>query len=454
MCPGLGNYCRIRVLRDEAREAFEAAVAALIGQGDGGEEDGIMLRAAAHALAWQALFSDLHGVRSALASRGLDLLNRPEARALDVRRQRAWLLLQASDAALDEYQLDRSLEAALDASRLFAELADPWSEAFALYYASDTAWTQAAYGEADELAARAVDIFRFVGAPRELGRALLSLGSCLNRHGRRTEALAAWEEGATIMVRVGDRRSVLAALQTQAYTDFYAGEFSRAAAAFQEARELADDLGVGLLALLTDLFVDRCQALSGRYAVARRGAEASLTRARALEHGRSVAHCYALLGDVSLAELRLADALSLHARACDLADVPADEHHSFLAALALSEVRAGRFAEARGHLREARAFSAASDAFVPLCWAVPAAALLLAKQGDAARGLAVHELARWSFPLVAHARYFDDVVRRPLADLARRGLSTEAVESATESGQALSLKQTVADLIAELASSG
>lgn len=85
---------------------------------------------------------------------------------------------------------------------------------------------------------------------------------------------------------------------------------------------------------------------------------------------------------------------------------------------------------------------------LPLLWALPAMALLLAGEGENERAVELYSLAL-RFPLVAESRWFADVVGDTLAEVAAT-LPAERVAILQERGQARDLEATVAELLAEL----
>ena len=119
-----------------------------------------------------------------------------------------------------------------------------------------------------------------------------------------------------------------------------------------------------------------------------------------------------------------------------------------LACLALSACEAGEALEAREHLCLAFEAAAGSGAVVPLLWALPAVALLLAGEGEAERAVELYALAS-RYALVARSRWFADVVGDRIAGAAA-ALPADRVALLKERGQARDLQATAADLLAEL----
>ena len=78
-------------------------------------------------------------------------------------------------------------------------------------------------------------------------------------------------------------------------------------------------------------------------------------------------------------------------------------------------------------------------------------ALLLADRGEAARAVELYALAS-RHPAVANSRWFEDVAGKQIAALAA-GLPPEVAAAARERGRALDLDATVAEWLAETATS-
>jgi tetratricopeptide (TPR) repeat protein len=104
--------------------------------------------------------------------------------------------------------------------------------------------------------------------------------------------------------------------------------------------------------------------------------------------------------------------------------------------------------QARQHLSQALHSIVEIGTFLPLLFALPLAALLLADQGERERAIEVYALAS-RYPMVAKSRWFADVAGSHIAAVAAT-LPPEVVAAAQERGQARNLEATVAELLAEL----
>jgi hypothetical protein len=119
-----------------------------------------------------------------------------------------------------------------------------------------------------------------------------------------------------------------------------------------------------------------------------------------------------------------------------------------LACLAIATRGLGDTPGARQHLCHALEIAQESEAVLPLLWALPATALLLAGEGEIERGAELYALAS-RFALVAKSRWFADVAGNTLAEVAAT-LPAERVAVLRERGRTRDLEATVAELLVEL----
>jgi hypothetical protein len=120
-------------------------------------------------------------------------------------------------------------------------------------------------------------------------------------------------------------------------------------------------------------------------------------------------------------------------------------------ALALSAYAArglGQRAQAQGHLSSALRTVAEIGIPMPLVYALPALALLLADQGEGERAVQLYTLAS-RYRIVAHSRWFEDVAGSHIATVFA-SLPPDVVAAAEERGPARDPEATAAELLAEL----
>ena len=85
---------------------------------------------------------------------------------------------------------------------------------------------------------------------------------------------------------------------------------------------------------------------------------------------------------------------------------------------------------------------------LPLLWALPATALLLASEGEKERAVELYALAS-RYPLVAQSRWFADVVGKQIAAAAET-LPAGRVAILQARGRTRDLEAAVTELLAEL----
>jgi tetratricopeptide (TPR) repeat protein len=103
---------------------------------------------------------------------------------------------------------------------------------------------------------------------------------------------------------------------------------------------------------------------------------------------------------------------------------------------------------AQERLHQALRFAAETKAVLSLLYALPAAALLLAGEGQVERAVELYALAS-RYPFVAHSRWFEDVAGKHIA-LAASALPPDVVAAAQERGRARDLWATAEELRNEM----
>jgi hypothetical protein len=108
----------------------------------------------------------------------------------------------------------------------------------------------------------------------------------------------------------------------------------------------------------------------------------------------------------------------------------------------------GQLAQARQVVAESLQIGAERLGHVVLSFALPAAVLLLADQGQVELAIETYSLAS-QFPIVWSSQWFEKVFEREL-EVAANTLSLDVVEAARQRGRERDLQATVAELLAEL----
>jgi tetratricopeptide (TPR) repeat protein len=198
--------------------------------------------------------------------------------------------------------------------------------------------------------------------------------------------------------------------------------------------------------LLADIDMHR-----GCYEQAREHARTSLELARAQGPPYCIGLNLFLLGCLDLAEgapARAHQCLQDSVTAYQEFRGDRDDLSLVLADLALAAYGLRDTRGARQHLRHALDIAQESEAVLPLLWALPAMALVLAGEGENERAVELYALAS-RYPLVAESRWFADVVGKQITAAADT-LPADQVAILQARGQARDLEAAITELLAEL----
>ena len=86
-------------------------------------------------------------------------------------------------------------------------------------------------------------------------------------------------------------------------------------------------------------------------------------------------------------------------------------------------------------MKDVLTLSERTGAFMPLYYALSIIAALFAESGEVERGVATYGLARERFAFVANSQWFEDVIGRPLAEVAERAMSPERIKPRRPKGE-------------------
>jgi tetratricopeptide (TPR) repeat protein len=264
--------------------------------------------------------------------------------------------------------------------------------------------------EAEHLAQKATDTFRQHGSRGDLTYGLDVMGSALEGAGRFGAAHAVLNEALAIHTELGQRHYLAYSHASLSRIHLHLGQYQEAQAHAQiglaSARETDIKFAVG-----HTLSVLGCVALAqGTYAEARKGVQDSAEIYRTIGHWDDLSQAHTLL-------------------AC--------------AARGLGDLRL-----AREHLVEALLLATRSRSPLPLMWAFPVIALILADEAQVEHSTELYALAL-RYPFVSRSRWFEDVAGREISDITAT-LPPDARAAIEERGRALDLDATVANLLVEL----
>jgi len=246
-----------------------------------------------------------------------------------------------------------------------------------------------------------------------------------------------------------DPAAVAGALFQLACVTAYEGEFAAAHALLEHVVTLCDDLGAqDLLAGTRDTLIWMKINL-GDYAAARPPALANLDLVRQIGDARLAGLALLTLGDIAMAEGRLADALPLLTESADgLGKIgQRDEQGLALAGLAHVASLLGQPGRAHAYLRQALQAASETQHLPAGLSSVVAAAICLAGEGQPERAVELYSLAA-RYPYIGNSRSRDDIAGQRIAALAA-SLPPDAVAAAQARGRARDLRLTLAELVSE-----
>jgi tetratricopeptide (TPR) repeat protein len=231
------------------------------------------------------------------------------------------------------------------------------------------------------------------------------------------------------------------------------GKFSEAYASCREASIRFKDGGALVGFVSSELQLGWAAQNLGDYDAARDHAWKVHEHSQQTELLRHYAYSLAMLGGISLATATDPDK-TLFLESLAILQEPGYPERTSNACSVLGYVarELGEVPKARACLSRALRYAVETRAFNPLITSLPALALLLADEGDAARAVELYALAS-RYPYVANSRWFEDVAGKHIAAVAAT-LPPDVVAAAQEHGRARDLWETAEELLEELADVG
>ena len=444
---GLGHFFEWHGRYAEGEAACRAAVEALDAPNAGRET-----QVRARVLAWEGFFAEKlgHLVAAERATRqSLTVLDGPSLAGLDIRPERAFALQQAAKAALhtDLGQARRLGEQSLD---LYRALGDQWGVANVL---NELGWAASLSG--DYSAARcayeeSLKLHQMLGNPRGIASSLGALGYTLFHHGQVEKAYRLVQESIASRKEMADWAGATEETFTLGLTLVWLGKLVEAHSLLEESIALYQEMGA--LAEVARLYavLSQIRALQGSYKQARTLAQACLSMAQESGSQREIGISCWVLGGVATAEQAYAQAqgwLQESVAVLKTVGLP-DILSAALATAGYAAWGAGQYLQARHYLAQALDNAQQTHSLGSLLFVLPGAALLMVGRGEMERAIELYALAA-RHPLVATARWFEDIAGRYIAD-ASADLSPDVVSTARERGRARDLDSAVQEVILAL----
>ena len=446
---GLEYFCWSHGHYLEGEAAFCAAADRLSALSSG-KSDG--LRVATKALLWQSNFCRLLGHRDLtrqLQQKGLALLERARSAGQDTRPERAlffWLKGHAVFTS-DHGQAKQLYEQSL---ALYREIDDCWGMANALGDLGRAGIFLGTIREAKQWLEESLAIRQMLGDQRGIANAMADLAEVALLQGQFEEAEHLARESSGRSQELGNRAEAAYGLLVLGETLEFLGEFAQAHARLEECLVIYDDLGRPGYIAYVHAALGSTDLHQGRYEEARAHAQAGLALARERELRFRIGFSLVVLGCLALAAETCAEAYRLlQEGATTYREIGqrADQGWS-LAALGYAARGLGDLHLARQYFSQALRTFTETEGFLPLLYALPGAALLLADEGQVERAVEVYASAS-RYPLVANSRWFEDVAGQHIAAVAAT-LPPDVVAAAQERGRAQDLETIVAELLIKL----
>jgi predicted ATPase/DNA-binding SARP family transcriptional activator len=433
----------------EGKTAFHAAADRLSAL-SGDKADG--LRVATRALLWQSNFCrilDHRDLTCQLQQKGLALLERAESAGQDTRPERAlffWLKGHAVFTS-DHEQARQLYEQSL---ALYREIDDRWGMANALNDMGRAGIFLGAIREAKRWLEESLAIRQTLGDPRGIVNAMADLSEVALLRGQFEKAERLARESSARSQELGNRAEAAYGLLILGETLESLGKFAQAYARLEECLVIYDDLGRSNYVASVHTALGSTDLHQGRYKEARAHTQAGLALAREYGLRFRIGFALVVLGCLALAEQAYAEAHRLLQEgviAYREIGQRVDQGWA-LATLGYAARGLGDLHLARQHFSEALRTFTETEGFLPLLYALPGVALLLADEGQEERAVEVYALAS-RYPLVANSRWFEDIAGKHIAAVAA-ALPPEVIAAAQERGRARDLDTAVAALLAEL----
>jgi tetratricopeptide (TPR) repeat protein len=439
-----GRYQEGEAMCRTAAEELAPAVASLPPA-----SSGELVRVLSQVLIVQSDFDLLLGrteIADRLLRRALALLERPELGGQDTRREKALALklmgiatrLRSADATETRLLWEQSLA-------LYQALGDRWMTADLLHLLGRLNLDSGAYDEAERLCKEGLEIRRALGDQSGIADSLALLGFVAWPRGFYDEQERLAREAVAIWQELGNRSGMADGFRWLSSALLARGEFAQAQSYSEESLAIYNDLGFLSAVASETVSLGFAKMHLGQYEGARVLGQESLTLGRTIGTGID-RYALLLLGSVALVEEAYVEAQEMLKRSAAL--YGGEEMGWIPAILAYAARGAGQSSEAGEHLFHALQMATEIGAFLPLVYALPAMALLLADQGEQERAIELYQLAS-RYPLVAKSRWFEDIVGRHIADVAA-ALLPKVVAAAQERGRSRNLEITVKELLTEL----
>jgi len=390
---------------------------------------------------------------SQLLRHSLGLLERLQAANQDTRQERAFVLSRLGEhVSFNLGDLEEGRRLLRQSLALYEAVGDRWEMGHVLCNSGFFAENLGAYGEARKLCEESLALCKAVGDYGGTAWMLAMLGIVAIHQAQLEEAGRRVREGFAFLEGVGGRDQLMYGLWLLGWASLWLGRFAEACSVGKESLAFIEERRYRLRAVSSRILLSHARVHLGQYGQARAQAQMGLADAREVGFGAGLV--LLALGQVALAEETYPQAQRLLQESVAAHRTGRVRHDLGVAlvSLGLAARGLGQLPQAWQHLYEALRLATELGSCVPLMHGLPAAALLLADEGQSERAVEVYALAS-RYPCVTNSQWYEDIAGRHIAAVAAT-LPPEVVAAAQERGQARDLETTVAELLDELRGTG
>lgn len=426
--------------------------------------DGESVRLWAKLLGWQGKFNLLLGrteVAGQVIEQGLKLFDGSSLAWADTRAETAFLLRRQAQYLLMSGDREQARQAGAQSLELLEALHDEWGTAYTLDVLGQIAWNVGAYGEAQPLYERSLIIRQSLGDRRGTADSLRALGLIALFQGRIPDTARLMQESNTVRKEIGDVAGTAVGLADMGTAFMIAGNFPEAIKLLEESLALYTQLGYRqAMAHWYTLLALGCLS-HGEFEKSRRHAERGRTLSREVSYKRGAALSNWVLGCLNVVAGNDTGAKSLFSQSVTLFREinQQDELAWALAELSKVELALGNPAAAQAQVLEALQIGARLKSFLPLNFALPATAVLLAWQSaqtddpTARRQLQEQAIELYAlaarYPSVGKSAYLNGITGAHIREMTAK-LPADVQQAAQERGQKGDLFTAVPALIQQL----
>ncbi|MCP4426195.1 MAG: protein kinase, partial [Chloroflexi bacterium] len=405
----------------------------------------------AQTLIWQGQFKRIMRDTKAaeqLLQKSLALLDSPVLAKQDTRPAKAFgLWVMSGCVPIGPNQEESTRQLRRQSLTLYQALDDQWGTAQALWFLAETTDD---LDEARQLTEKCLTIRQSLGDQRGIAFSLRTLANIAATQERFEESERLNREVNAIFQKAGDRVNFYLGYFRLGSILIKQGRFVEAHTQIARGLKLLDELGMQSDFILSNIALSNVKIDLGQYEQACDLAQTTLTISQETENQLHIAHSLLLLGKIALAKEDHSEAHRLLQESDSFIRGAGEKEYAAMnqALLAYAACGLNQHIQARRYLSSTLQLVLDTRSFRPLMLALPAAALFLAGQGEAARAVELYALTG-RYPFVANSRWFADVAGQHMAASAA-SLPLEVANAAQIQGESLDLWETATKLLAEL----